>query len=97
MSKNGGNVFGIEFVDGLFYIIHVVFWWEKEFDDDIVYSFIFKVLICIQSEVEKLDVVSDYIYMNYVSIFENVIVSYGFKNVVRFKSIVVVYDLIGVF
>jgi FAD/FMN-containing dehydrogenase len=97
MSKNGGNPLGISPSDGPLYIIHVASWWQNSSDDATIYSFISKVLSRIKAESKKLDVASDYIYMNYASTFENVIAGYGKENVARLKKIAGEYDPTGVF
>lgn len=97
MSKNGGNPLGIELSDGPLYILHVAAWWNDESDDDTIYAFASKVLKRIKAESVKLDLASDYIYMNYASTFENVVASYGSENAAKLKKVAASYDPTGVF
>lgn len=97
MSRNGGNPLGIDAADGPLYIIHTACWWENASDDTAVYTTLSKVLTRIEAAAKKLGVQNDYIYMNYASMFEDVIANYGPDNVAKLKQVASVYDPTKVF
>lgn len=92
MQKNGGNPLGISPADGPLYLIHVACWWENEADDATIYTFITQVLKRIKAEATKRGKDNDYIYMNYASLYEDVIRGYGADNKAKLKRIAKKYD-----
>ncbi|KAG9258787.1 FAD binding domain-containing protein [Emericellopsis atlantica] len=97
MSARGGNPLGINLADGPLYLIHVACWWSNAEDDERVYSWISNLLTRIESEASALGKQNDYIYMNYGSLYENVIANYGPDNVDKLNSIAKFYDPTAVF
>ena len=92
MAKNGGNPLGLSASDGPLYLIHVACWWNNAADDATIYTFITKVLNRIKAEATKINKQNDYIYMNYASLYEDVIKGYGADNKAKLKSIAAKYD-----
>lgn len=92
MLKNGGNALGLNPSDGPLYLIHIAFWWENEEDDATVYEFVSRVLEQITAEAERRLLGSNYIYMNYASMFQDVISGYGAENKDALKSVAAKYD-----
>lgn len=92
MAKNGGNPLGLDPSDGPLYLIHIACWWENEKDDATVYEFVTRVLERITAEAERKGLRNDYIYMNYASMFEDVIAGYGKENKDALKSVAEKYD-----
>lgn len=92
MEKNGGNTLGLNPSDGPLYLIHIAFWWENEEDDSAAYEFVSRVLGRITAEAEKRLLTNNYIYMNYASMFQDVISSYGAENKDKLKSVARKYD-----
>ncbi|ETN37485.1 uncharacterized protein HMPREF1541_07107 [Cyphellophora europaea CBS 101466] len=97
MRKNGGNPLGLTDPNKPLYLIHVACWWQNEADDATVYTMITKVLRRIKAEAKKRGKDSDYVYMNYASLYEDVIRSYGKANQQRLQSIGKKYDPQAVF
>ncbi|KAI6778065.1 uncharacterized protein J7T54_007673 [Emericellopsis cladophorae] len=97
MSAHGGNPLGIDLADGALYLIHIACWWSNDEDDERVYSWISNFLTRIESEATTLGKQNDYIYMNYASLYEDVIANYGPANVDKLKSIAKFYDPTAVF
>lgn len=97
MSKRGGNALGLKPEDGSLYLIHVACWWEDASDDETVYQFISDVLTRIEEGATERGIQNDYIYMNYASLYEDVIANYGPDNVKRLKQVASKYDPSGVF
>jgi len=91
MAKNGGNPLGLSPEEPL-YLIHVACWWENAADDDTVYAFITQVLNRITARAKERGVDNDYIYMNYASLYEDVIRGYGPDNKARLQRIARKYD-----
>lgn len=91
MSKNGGNPLGLN-PSSPVYLMHVACWWEDAKDDDTVYAMISKVLTRVKAEAKKRNANSDYIYMNYASLYEDVIRGYGQANQKKLQSIGKKYD-----
>lgn len=92
MTKNGGNPLGLSAKDGPLYIILIACWWEKEEDDAAIYQMISTVLERIKAKAASLGLQNDYIYMNYASMFQDVISSYGPDNKARLKDVASKYD-----
>lgn len=92
MSKNGGNPLGIKASEGPLYLMQIAAWWDKEDDDDTMYAYVSDVVEAIMTKAEELGVANDYIYMNYGSMFQNVIAGYGPDNVARLKDVARHYD-----
>ena len=97
MSKRGGNPLGLKPEDGPLYLIHVACWWADEADDETIYQFISDVLTRIEEGAAERGIQNDYIYMNYASLFEDVIANYGPDNVQKLKQVASRYDPSGVF
>ncbi|KAL8880398.1 MAG: hypothetical protein Q9198_002184 [Flavoplaca austrocitrina] len=92
MKQNGGNPLGLDASDGPFYLIHVACWWQNEADDAKVYQMVSRVLKRIKEEAESRGKQNDYIYMNYASMFQHPVQSYGATNQAQLKSIANKYD-----
>lgn len=97
MTKNGGNPLGLSAEDGPIYIILLAFWWENEKDDAAIYETQSTVLGKIKAKATSLGLQNDYVYMNYASMFQDVISSYGPDNKARLKDIATRYDPARVF
>ncbi|KAK7947854.1 uncharacterized protein PG986_008740 [Apiospora aurea] len=100
MQKNGGNPLGLE--DALrkgrpVYIMQVAAWWDHREDDAAVYGVASKILTRIKTVSVKRGAANDYVYMNYASMFQDVIRSYGAESKARLKAIADRHDPAGVF
>ncbi|KAK7977062.1 FAD binding domain protein [Apiospora saccharicola] len=100
MQKNGGNPLGLE--DALkegrpVYVMQVASWWDHREDDAAVYGVLSKILKRIKAASVAHGAANDYVYMNYASMFQDVISSYGAENKARLKAIAANYDPTGVF
>ncbi|KAK8087390.1 hypothetical protein PG994_002364 [Apiospora phragmitis] len=100
MRKNGGNALGLE--DALaqgrpVYVMQVAAWWERRADDAAVYGVASRILERIKAASVARGAASDYVYMNYASMFQDVIGSYGEENGARLKGVAAQYDPAGVF
>ena len=91
MTKNGGNPLGLSASDGPLYEIHVACSWKSEADDATIYTFVTKVLNRIKAAATSINKQNDYLYMNYASLYEDVIRSYGADNKAKLKSIAAKY------
>ncbi|KAK8025326.1 hypothetical protein PG990_003149 [Apiospora arundinis] len=100
MKKNGGNPLGLEDAAAAgraVYIVQIAAWWERPEDDTAVYSVTSKALSRIKAMSIERGAGSDYVYMNYASMFQDVIASYGDENKAKLKAIAAKYDPAGVF
>ena len=97
MKKNGGNVLGLDPEDGARILVQISCWWEKEEDDEVVYGFIRKVMSRVNEEAERRGLGDRYRYMNYASMFQDVIAGYGEENKRMLKDVAKKYDPTGVF
>lgn len=97
MATRGGNPLGLDSEDGPLFLIHIACWWELEADDDAVYAFASRVLSRIKDEAERRGKGSEYLYMNYASKFQDVVVSYGEGRKARLERVAGRYDPRGVF
>ena len=100
MQKHGGNPLGLE--DALaagrpVYIMQVAAWWDHREDDATVYGVFSKILNRIKAASVAKGAANDYVYMNYASMFQDVVSSYGAENKARLKAIAARYDPAGVF
>ncbi|KAK8094937.1 hypothetical protein PG997_001622 [Apiospora hydei] len=90
MQKNGGNPLGLEDVlrkGRPVYIMQVAAWWDRREDDAAVYGVASKILTRIKAVSVERGVANDYVYMNYASMFQDVISSYGAENKARLKAV----------
>lgn len=97
MAKNGGNALGLDASDGPLILMLIACWWEDEEDDATVYEFASKVVSRVTEEVKARGLHDDYIYMNYASMFQDVITGYGKENQQRLQGIAEKYDPSQVF
>lgn len=92
MAKNGGNPLGLSAEDGPIYLILLICWWKEEKDDAAIYQMMSTALERIKAKAVSLGKQNDYVYMNYASMFQDVISSYGPDNKARLKDIATKYD-----
>lgn len=92
MQKNGGNALGLDPEEGARYIIQIAIQWSDEKDDDAVYRLASDVLSSTKEESIRRGAESDYVYMNYASMFQDVISSYGQANKARLLKVTKKYD-----
>ena len=97
MKKNGGNALGLDPDDGARMLVHIPCWWTNEVDDERVYGFVSRVLARVNEEAKKRGLSDRYRYMNYASMFQNVIAGYGEDNKRMLKDVARKYDPTGVF
>lgn len=100
MQKNGGNPLGLEDAfsqNRPVYVMQVAAWWDRREDDAAVYGVLSKILKKIKAASVAHGAANDYVYMNYASMFQDVISSYGAENKARLKAIAARYDPAGVF
>ncbi|KUI55737.1 Bifunctional solanapyrone synthase [Cytospora mali] len=97
MRKNGGNPLGLAVEEGPLYIILIVCRWKKEEDDAAIYQMVSTALKRIKLKAASLGLQNDFVYMNYASMFQDVISSYGSDNKARLKDIASKYDPARVF
>ena len=97
MAKNGGNPLGLNDPKQPLFLIHVACWWNNASDDATIYAMITKILTRIKAEAKKRNANSDYIYMNYASLYEDVIRGYGKQNQAKLQQIAGKYDPTKVF
>ncbi|KAJ5296853.1 MFS transporter [Penicillium atrosanguineum] len=92
MSNFGGNALGFDASTGPIHLMHLSCWWTNESDDAIVYSFVNSFWDKVITQAKSLGLDNDYIYMNYASMFQDPIASYGDSNKALLKSIASKYD-----
>ena len=97
MQQNGGNALGLDPKTGPIFICNLAILWTNAADNNRIFTFsdaLYKRLIAIAGA-KNLN--NDYIYMNYASPYQDVIVSYGAANKQKLKTIAANYDPTGVF
>ncbi|KAK8130623.1 hypothetical protein PG999_003003 [Apiospora kogelbergensis] len=100
MRRNGGNPLGLEGAAAAgrpVYVMQVAAWWRDRGDDAAVYAVASRVLTRIKAASVARGAASDYVYMNYASMFQDVIGSYGAENKARLKAVAARFDPAGVF
>lgn len=95
--NNGGNALGIADIDYPLMLLNPAFRWENPADD-------LRILQANMNLVNRLDALSrelgldePFLYMNYASQFQDVLNSYGTKNVERLRAVARKYDPAEVF
>ncbi|KPI37037.1 Bifunctional solanapyrone synthase [Cyphellophora attinorum] len=94
MAKRGGNPLG---VGEPLYLVHLSPWWELAEDDGRMYAMISRLLERVKAEAKKRGPDSDYLYMNYAGLYQDVIRGYGRENQRKLVQIAKKYDPQGVF
>lgn len=97
MTKYNGNALGLNPSQGPLHLMHVSFWWEDSSDDATVYTFLTNWWNDVTEKAKSMGVYHDYIYMNYASLFQDVVANYGSANQQRLQDIAAQYDPSGVF
>jgi hypothetical protein len=92
MSNYGGNALGLDASAAPIHLMHIACWWTNESDDDTVYAFVNSFWDKVIAQAKTLGLDNDYIYMNYASMFQDPIASYGDANKALLKSIAKKYD-----
>ncbi|KAL2809169.1 hypothetical protein BJX63DRAFT_406742 [Aspergillus granulosus] len=97
MTKNGGNALGLNASNGPLFIMQAAFMWTDSADDNAVYQFAHDFWETVNAKSKEMGVYHDFIYMNYASLYQDVIASYGATNKARLQKIAASYDPQGVF
>ena len=99
MSKNGGNALGVggHNATAPLLLINPSAMWASADDDDAVISAYTGWLEAAKAKAQERSLWQPYVYMNYASVVQNPIVSYGQSNVARLKETARKYDPEGVF
>lgn len=92
MTKNGGNPLGLSAEDGPYYMFLLLCMWQDEEHDEAVHQMISTILERIKAKATSVGAQNDYVYMNYASMFQDVIGSYGPDNKAKLKDISSKYD-----
>jgi hypothetical protein len=96
MQKKGGNALGLKPSDGPVFLINISMRWDKIEDDSRMLQASANVIRRMQEEAKRRDMVSDYLYMNYASQYQDVIGSYG-ESTDRLRGVAKKYDPTEVF
>ncbi|KAE8152304.1 FAD binding domain protein [Aspergillus avenaceus] len=97
MSRNGGNAIGLDASKGPLMIMQIPCWWMKASDDEVIYEFLDKFWEVVIDKAKSMGVYHRFTYMNYASMFQDPIASYGAENKARLLEIAAKYDPMGVF
>lgn len=97
MNNFGGNPLGLNASGGPLHLMHVACWWYDETEDDKIYETINSFWDKVISKAEDEGIYNEFIYMNYASMFQDPISSYGVDNKHRLNRIANKYDPKGVF
>lgn len=97
MRKNGGNPLNLDAAEGPYFLILVAAAWNNEADDERVATHVSSILKAIKAEAVSRSLNVDFTYMNYASMYQDVIGSYGAENKAKLKSIAHKYDPTRVF
>ncbi|KAL4942241.1 hypothetical protein BDV06DRAFT_192579 [Aspergillus oleicola] len=97
MSNAGGNALGLDTSSGPILLVHVLGMWNSASDDETIYQFLDEFFDTATEEAESRELDNDFIYMNYASQFQDVILSYGEDNKARLQEIASKYDPDGVY
>jgi hypothetical protein len=92
MQKNGGNALGLDPEEGDRYIIQIAIQWSDEKGGGAVYRLASDVLSSTKEKSIRRGAGSAPVYMNYASMFQDVISSYGTANKQRLVEISKKYD-----
>ena len=95
MSKNGGNSLGLDAKQPL-YILHIAAQWEKAEDDVAMYAMITRVFRQIKKVAKEKKADSRYMYMNYASLYQDVLGGYGEEQRRVLRKVARRYDPSGV-
>ncbi|KAJ5436959.1 FAD-binding type 2 [Penicillium cf. griseofulvum] len=97
MINYGGNPLGLADATGPVHLLHVAFMWDQGSDDNTVYAFVNNFLEKVLAEAKVRGLFNEYIYMNYASMFQDVVSGYGAANKNQLKNIAQKYDPRGVY
>lgn len=97
MRNRGGNALGLN-PDGPALQIHqFAIAWADEHDDEKMYRFIETFFDRLKEKAEEMGIMHRFLYMNYASMFQDVIAGYGEENKKRLIEVAEQYDPTGVF
>ncbi|KAI4909887.1 uncharacterized protein J4E92_010503 [Alternaria infectoria] len=91
-TRNGGSAMGFDAKGSPIHIIQLACSWNNAADDDTVYQVMSDIMKAIKSDAVKQGVQNDWVYMNYASMFQDVIASYGSDSKSKMKTIASKYD-----
>ncbi|KIH91978.1 FAD binding protein domain protein [Sporothrix brasiliensis 5110] len=91
-SRNGGNALGLTESDGPMFILLVAAMWDNASDDAAVAAFASDVLTQVKAHATARGVQIDYVYMNYASMYQDVLSSYGPEVLARLRKVSKKYD-----
>jgi FAD/FMN-containing dehydrogenase len=97
MSKKGGNALGLNPADGpLFHVLLYMVWTDANNDNKLNKAAL-EFMNAAKAEAKTRGLYNKYIYMNYAGPYQNVVPSYGDKNLAKLKAIANKYDPSAVF
>ncbi|CAK7212774.1 hypothetical protein SCUCBS95973_001579 [Sporothrix curviconia] len=91
-ARNGGNALGLTEDDGPMFILLVAAMWDDASDDAAVAAFASNVLTQVKAYATTRGVQTDYTYMNYASMYQDVLSSYGSDVLARMRQVSAKYD-----
>jgi hypothetical protein len=92
MKRNGGNCLSLSEDEAPYLNVLIPSAWHHEKDDDMVFSLVNKIFGQVVEEGKRRGLYVDFIYMNYASVYQDVLKGYGKENYDRLKAIAGKYD-----
>ncbi|KAJ6012293.1 FAD linked oxidase N-terminal [Penicillium canescens] len=92
MKNHGGSALGLDGSNGPVHLMHAACWWTNKDDDEASYSFVNSFWEQVVAKAKAAGVYNEYIYMNYASMFQDPISSYGDLNKALLNNIAKKYD-----
>ncbi|KAL3482368.1 hypothetical protein BJX99DRAFT_252623 [Aspergillus californicus] len=97
MTNYGGNALGLDASSGPLFIMQAAFMWTDSADDDAVYQFAYNFWETVNAKSKEMGIYHEFVYMNYASLYQDVVSGYGSTNKARLQKISASYDPQGVF
>ena len=97
MGKKGGNALGLDPADGPLFHVLLYMVWDDAAKDDVLNGAAAEFMSAAREEAERRGLGHRYIYMNYAGPYQNVVPSYGEKNLARLKAVARKYDPTAVY
>ena len=97
MSKKGGNALGLNPADGPLFHVLLYMVWDDATNDNKLNKAALEFMNAAKAEAKTRGLYNKYIYMNYAGPYQNVVPSYGEKNLAKLKAVAKKYDPSAIF